>query len=665
MDAIVVSSFEEFKAKLEGSPEFAIGALVKLYNYQTEDEQVAGQTVYDNSMGFNGVDARILTSMAQQYKRKSRLSEKQIPIVVNKLQKYSRQLMGKEIIPMPIAEKEEPSIKYRVTLKGDDLMEIKFPYDKDMIPRIKSLSGRRWSKVNKLWTAPLEFDNLEALVGLGFELAGELEAIWNKWVKEVKVTISGIPGFKNFDLLRPYQREGIEWLERKGGRGVLGDDMGLGKTPQTLAYWMLHPEHDKTLVLCPASLKLNWQREFGKWTDEEAYVIMGKKGPIPDSYRNYICNYDIVWDRLDSLLAMGFKSIAMDEVHFLKNNKSKKVKNKAGKVIGREFTTKRVAAVAKLIEGVPSLIPLTGTPIKNRPIELFNILNWLDPARWPSFFGYAKEFCGARNNGFGWEFKGATNLTTLYEKLKFNMLRRMKSEVLKDLPPKIRSVVPMELDPKKFKVYEAAKADVVAWIKENVGEQEAMNAETEAKVLVEFSKLKQLSVDAKMKSMIKWIDEFLENPDNKLMLFGTSYDTIDAVCEHYGEAAVKLDGRDSQKSRWDSIDAFNSNPGTRVFVGNILAAGVGLSITGTNTVAFMELAWSPGDHDQAEDRAYGLGRGKEGYGSIAYYLMGSGTVEEEIATLIDHKRKVIDAVHDGKETEDTDLLMQLVKSYNQ
>ena len=168
-----------------------------------------------------------------------------------------------------------------------------------------------------------------------------------------------------------------------------------------------------------------------------------------------------------------------------------------------------------------------------------------------------------------------------------------------------------------------------------------------------------MAVEAKLPHAIEWIDDFLDTGE-KLVVFCTHKFVVDALMKEFSKEAVKLDGRTSGPDRQLAVDKFQNEPETRLFVGNIQAAGVGITLTAASSVAFLELPWTSGSLRQAEDRVHRIGQKNA---VNVYYLLAEYTIEEKIATLLDDKRKVLDSVLDGKETEDSSLIMDLIENY--
>jgi SWI/SNF-related matrix-associated actin-dependent regulator 1 of chromatin subfamily A len=236
------------------------------------------------------------------------------------------------------------------------------------------------------------------------------------------------------------------------------------------------------------------------------------------------------------------------------------------------------------------------------------------------------------------------------------MLRRKKADVLKDLPEKRRLVIPMPLD--NAAEYGRADEELLRWIRENFGVGRA-NAAANAEALVRFGVLKQLAAKGKLSSAVEWIENALET-NGKLVVFAVHHATIDYLREALAawNPAV-VDGRVDTARRQEAVDRFQNDPECKVFLGNIKAAGVGLTLTAASTTVFVEMGWTPGEHDQAEDRVHRIGQ--EAASVEAYYLVAENTIEEEIAGILDEKREVLNMVLDGEETPESSMLTVLLE----
>jgi len=233
------------------------------------------------------------------------------------------------------------------------------------------------------------------------------------------------------------------------------------------------------------------------------------------------------------------------------------------------------------------------------------------------------------------------------------MLRRLKKDVLTELPEKTFSFVPMELSNKKE--YESAENDFIAWVRREKGDEKAERIQR-VEALAKFEGLKQLATKGKLNQVKEWIKDFLET-DNKLVVFCTHTFVVDELMKEFS-CAVKIDG--STNDRQKPVDAFQNDSKTRLFVGNIISASEGITLTASSNVAIIELPWSPSKVDQASDRCHRITQ-KDNV--TVYYLLAQNTVEERIAKLLDKKRKMVNSVMNGTETEQSELLLELINSY--
>ena len=634
--------------------EYAIGALLKIYSFQTTNEQMQQSTHEDNKMGFNATDAGFMSSMAEQFLKKGSLSDRQIPYVKKCMPKYIKQLTQTEFEPVNFEKtiSAQPLKTVKTATSQENNIVIKFQYPKgdkrfsEMVTNIKSLPGRRFVKTEYCWKCPLSIETIEKLIEWEFDISSDLLE-WHKKITtkpELNYDLQ-IPGLKM--ELFPFQKEGVAFIDSRDGKALLAHEMGLGKTAMVLAYLQLHLELRPAIIVAPASLKLNWEKEARIWlpnTIENADIQILSGSPNKTSgnplHGNIIIiNYDILQKWEKRLKDYKFKIIILDESHYIKNSKAQRSK-----------------AVIKLCKTVKHVIALSGTPIINRPIEFYTTIKIIEPGLFPSRWKFAHEFCGAKYNGFGWDFNGATKTTKLHKLLTSTiMIRKKKEDVLKDLPPKIRSVVPLEIN--NYKEYKYAESDVISWIKENEGKEKAEKAK-QAEVLVAFEKLKQLAINGKIKQCIDWIENFLES-DQKLIIFATHKKTIKLLMSHFGKIAVKLDGSTPADQRQIIVDQFQNDEKTRLFVGNIQAAGIGITLTSASNVCFLELPWSPGDVEQASDRCHRIGQ--EASSVNIYFLIAANTIEEDIAEIISEKQKVLTAILDGKEIDQSSVLTALIK----
>jgi len=661
---------EELKALIKKDDNWAVGCLLTIYNNQQADEQAYGATVHRNDIGFNGTDAGFMTSLAKKYLQWGKLTDRQMYYVRKNMLKYANQCLAYGATPAEVKTTTKPKAKRQRVIEFVDLkentLEIRFQYPRGnpkfnaTLDFVKGLENRKWDKLTKKWSVPASLQAIEDLRKYGFK-ATKPVIDWYKKHQYKTVKIKNIPGLP-FPL-RPYQHEGVEYVDSRNGRALIADEMGLGKTVQCLAYLQLHKETRPALIVCPASLKANWVKEAKKWLPgDNIYSISGrwsKSKPVPNK-GVIIINYDILPGKFkkvidkktnkkklvetrntgwaDALEKIKPQFIAYDEIQYIKN-----LQNQRGIVCKR------------LTKKIPKVLGLSGTPIENRPSEFFNPISLINPTIFPNWWNYMQTYCGAKHNGFGWDFTGATNIHELHKKLKKTiMIRRLKKDVLKELPEKNRMVVTLDLNNRKE--YNRADQDIIKYLAETKGPEAAEKAQN-AETLVSIEVLKQLAIQGKIKACIEWIENYLKDND-KLVVGCTHQETIQALMKHFGKQAVEIQGSTSLKKRNKNVELFQNSPATRLLVGNLKAAGVGLTLTAANATATIEFGWKPADHVQFEDRVHRIGQ--EADSVFAYYLVAENTIEESIAKLLDIKMQVLTGVLDGEDVEEINLLELLI-----
>jgi len=426
----------------------------------------------------------------------------------------------------------------------------------------------------------------------------------------------------------------------RNGRVLIADEMGLGKTVQALSWLQMHPEKRPVLIICPASLKINWMRETLKWVhDANVEIISGSaikeiKGNI------VIINYDILWVWLNELRRLSPEVIIIDECHYIKSNSARRTK-----------ATKMIA------KSVNHIIALSGTPIVNRPAEFYNAIKLISPNLFPNELAFLRQYCNPKFTGFGWDYSGCSNAKELHKILVSSiMIRRLKKDVLKELPAKIRSIIPVSISNRRE--YNFAEKSLIAFIQEAKGSEAARKA-LKAESLIRMNTLKQLASAGKINSVKQWIKDFL-NVENKLVIFCVHRNIIDTLMEEFKDIAVKIDGSCSQQQRQMAIDRFQNDENTKLFIGNIRAAGVGITLTASSYVAFIELPWTPGELLQAEDRCHRIGQNKT---VNIYYIISENTIEDKMMQIIDLKQENLSLILDGNLPARETLLTELIRSY--
>jgi len=429
--------------------------------------------------------------------------------------------------------------------------------------------------------------------------------------------------------LMPFQSIGAEFIEYTKGNCMIADEMGLGKTIQAITYLELHPELSPVLIICPASLKYNWENELKAWLSKSRKIEIINGGKTHKlSARITIINYDIIKKWLPELKAYKAKVMIADESHKVKNQKSQRTK-----------------AIKSLSRGIKHKILLTGTPILNRPVELWAQLNIIAPKEYNKFTDFAFKYCDPIKNHFGWDFTGASNIEELSSRLQNVTIRRTKKEVLPELPDKRRTQILVKLS--NAAEYKKATKNIKDWIKAQ-GDKPPNHVQMVSKI--EY--LKQIAAQGKLKAAEEFINNSVES-GNKLVVFVTHREIIQTLMDKYSDVAVKIDGGTSAKARQAAVDQFQNNTDIKLFIGNIQAAGEGITLTAASDMLFMELAWTPAAHEQAEDRCHRIGQ-KDAVN--INYLLAPGTIDTMIYNLLESKRGVISQINNDHDNMAFELM---------
>lgn len=431
--------------------------------------------------------------------------------------------------------------------------------------------------------------------------------------------------------LYKFQKSGVQQLHNFGGCALLADDVGLGKTIQAYAYACDLPNARPIIVVCPASLKTQWKEEAAKWK-LSAVVLSGRKPIVYPSYRRkdvVIINYHILEKWLSFLKSLNPQIIIIDEGHEISG-----------------INSARTRFCTQLSKGIPHRLILTGSPILHRPWELYPLLHIIRPDVWNSPFSFGMEFCGGEIERGDWAFKGAEKMDVLNKRLRRHlMIRRTQAEVMPDLPPKRRLILPLEIE--KPEEYAHAELDLIAWL----STYDIAKAKRAQRALrfVKFGYLKRLAVKLKMKMVLDWIDNYLKSTDRKLIL-GVIHrnswpNTIPVIEERYGELCVSIHGGKSTIQRDAAKNQFNNDPLCRIIALQIQAGGVGLNLQGLGRdVAMIELPWSPGHVKQLIGRAHRIGTLDP---VNVYFLIAWGTIERRLCELIQTRQEMSDRILEG------------------
>jgi SWI/SNF-related matrix-associated actin-dependent regulator 1 of chromatin subfamily A len=432
--------------------------------------------------------------------------------------------------------------------------------------------------------------------------------------------------------LMPFQAAGVAYALRQR-RVFIADEQGLGKTMQALAT-IESDEAYPAVVVCPASLKLNWLREIERWLPRRtAAEISGRSGALPVA-DIIVVNYDVLDGRLDSLAGLAPKALVFDESHYCKNPKAKR--------------TKALIKLSERLAPDALRLALTGTPLVNHPAELVPQLRAL---RRLEHFGSGRSFKR--------RFRGEEARRRLHWHLRSSCyVRRRKDEVLTQLPPKRRITVPVPLTNEA--TYQQLEADLIAWLKSEVHDprelEQRIDTALRAEALVKLNALRHVAAQGKLAAAVEWIESFVES-DERLVVFAHHRDIQASLLDAFPGAARIL-GSDTLAERDENVQRFQADGGPHLCICSLEAASHGFTLTAAASVAFVELGWTPAKHEQAEDRVHRIGQERH---VTAWYLLAADTIDERIAALIDHKRAVVGSVTDGTAGADAAVIDRLLR----
>ena len=559
----------------------------------------------------------------------------------------------------PIVEDE--STYYSATLHKGDVM-VKIPY-KDSALRVQVKGfGAKWNKDAKSWVVPMSkialvqeaikddcpvlCENISAIPEVHTYTTKKAERVAisdvatlgddDPRVREMEARLSEVfpPGHK----LYPFQYVGVRFAELAGGRALIGDDMGLGKTMQSLGYVALHPEHHPALIVCPAIVKYNWLNETQKWLGSTytSGVIDKGSSPVPDT-DIVIINYDIMNKKKDELLERGFKTIVCDESHHLKNHKAARTK-----------------ATLDVAEQCESVLFLSGTPVTNRPKELWTTLTTLRPTEWRGkWFDFTERYCDPHEKHVGRgryirDTSGSSNEKELHGVLRDLMIRRLKKEVMTELPDKVRDYVQVNVSDAELRKYK--RLSQTLWTEAQSGKPGA--------VLNMLTELRHECGRMKTKFAAKYVTDYVEQTGGPVVLFAHHKDVLREIYDKVREMKKEDGGRfrlsviigeTPANKRTEIVERFQEGSVDILFA-STTAANTGITLTRADTVFFVERDWTPAVEEQAEDRVNRIGQDS---GTVwAKYLTLRGTIDETFNEVVEGKRAVIKAFLDGGDKQE-------------
>ncbi|XP_051642881.1 SWI/SNF-related matrix-associated actin-dependent regulator of chromatin subfamily A-like protein 1 isoform X2 [Manacus candei] len=527
-------------------------------------------------------------------------------------------------------KKPSALVKGKCVLISRLRFEVDIGYSAEVIGVFKQMDSRNYDVNTRKWNFLLEdypklMEVLQSLVSV--EVEPLPQAVIQTFAAQLQRSPSrtdipdadlSVVDSKIVTSLMPFQREGVNFAVLRNGRLLLADDMGLGKTIQAICIAAYYQKEWPLLVVTPSSVRFTWAEAFHRWlpslSPDSTNVIVTGKDNLTGSLINII-SFDLL-SKMDKQLKSTFQVVIVDESHFLKNIK-----------------TARCRAAMPLLKAAKRVILLSGTPAMSRPVELYTQIAAVQPSFFPQFHSFGLRYCDAKKMPWGWDYSGSSNLTELKILLEESiMIRRLKSDVLSQLPAKQRKMVvvaPEGINAKTKAVLEAEAKRMAKGYKSKQQEKEAL--------LVFFSR----TAEAKIRSVIEYILELLESGNNKFLVFAHHKIMLDAVVAELEKKHVeyiRIDGSTPSVERQSLCQKFQFSEKQVVAVLSLTAANMGLTLSAADLVVFAELFWNPGILIQAEDRAHRIGQTSS---VNVHYLVARGTADDYLWPMIQEKIKVL------------------------
>ena len=479
--------------------------------------------------------------------------------------------------------------------------------------------------------------------------------------KDIKHSINELPN-KLQNTLYNFQKEGINFGIEKNGRLLIADEMGVGKTIQAIGIMTIYKEDWPVLILCPSSVKFSWRDELKNWLSdiinlekEDIQVFKSSKDKIKNGQKFYIISYDLAIRNINFLIEKKFKCAIADEAHYMKN-----------------FDSKRTKLLIPILQRCKRLILLTGTPILAKPIEIYPLLTALRPDFFHNFKEFGERFCNPTQTIYGMNWNGYDNIRELHFILKKIMIRRLKNEVLSQLPPKKRQKIEIPTDEKIInqlkKILITKKERLKNFINSNdkiekIEEtKEIKNISNEKKseenILATLNEAYTLTGKAKIKGITDYIT-YLINNSCKFLIFAHHTEILNSIEETVKKTKteyVRIDGKVSSEKKQERVNKFQKDNSCLVAILGITACATGITLTKASTIIFAELHYTPAIMIQAEDRAHRIGQ--ENNCVNIHYLFASDTLDEIIYSKLNEKFMIVSSTMDNQVK---DLEMKKIK----
>jgi SWI/SNF-related matrix-associated actin-dependent regulator 1 of chromatin subfamily A len=433
---------------------------------------------------------------------------------------------------------------------------------------------------------------------------------------------------KGIDLY-DFQKRDILTIEDYDGHLLNASEMGTGKTIEHLFALYRNPSWLPALIVVPASVKYNWKYEAARF-GFNCSVCEGQKPPIFNRFDLSlmspltIINYDILKYWVEYLKKLEFKTLICDEVQALINPSAERTK-----------------ATKHMVQHVQRCQMLSGTPLTNRASELFSVLNMLWPNEFPSFPHYAVQYCPRTWTPWGWDYSRSANTQHLHGRLKsLGMIRNRKVDVLKDLPEIVRQIVPCELTDQKE--YDTASRDFIGWLKQNMPHK--ARSASRAEKLTRVGYLVRLAAKLKMRAVVDWMLRYFEETEDKLVMFAHHLAALDVMERRVPIEKLRVDGGVDAKMRQVAKEQFQNDPKYRLWLGQLQASGVGITLTAAPVAGFADFFYRPGDFIQAEARIHRIGQKVKAW---VNYFVADQTIEMRLCEILQEKQGIISSVLDG------------------
>lgn len=519
-----------------------------------------------------------------------------------------------------------PLQKVQISKLDSKYLSVEFEYNQLLIKAIKSsVDGAKWNSDIKCWIFP--HPHIISVIEILEKFYLPEQICSDKFSKKLynseknrKQELSKIRLLDDSDILipgmkippYPYQKVAVDFIDRAGGRAMVADAMGLGKTVVGIAYAMY--KDYKSIIICPKSVVINWYRMIDKFADKKATIWDndGKKGRIDAQF--HIVHYDAAHKYIKEFNDIKFDLMICDEATYLKNRKTKRSQSILG--IGKKGGIKTKQCVF-----------LTGTPVLNRPVEAFHLLSYLDNQRFNNFFNFVNRYGG-------WKMEPPKNLEELHERVKDLVIRRLKKDILKELPSKQRNTIYVEMSTTDMKNYQNH-------LKQLFKKWRVFGKPT----VSEMPAIQHYLAEKKIPKAIEMIDELID-ADRSVLIFSVYIDPLMKLKKHYGDQSAMLYGQMTSEERDESIQNLISKK-AKVGLFSLGAGGMGIDglQNSIDTVIFIDQWWTPAVHEQAEDRVHRIGQENK---VQIFYLLCENTIDEYMQELLQDKLRVIETITDGK-----------------